>query len=135
MVFHVGQSASIKKRFTEKEVANFSSISMDDNKIHTDVEFAKNSRFGQRIVQGPLVDSLIGGLLGSHLPGNGTIYLSHEVQFKKPVFIDELITVFVKIEHIRLDKNISTLRTWVEKENREIAIEGKSIVMFLNKGL
>jgi len=131
----VGQKASIQKKFTAEEVVHFSSLSMDENLIHTDNEYAKSTRFGQCIVQGPLVDSMIGGVLGSHLPGSGTIYLSHETQFKKPVYINEMVTAFVEVIHIREDKNIITLRTWVEKENGEIAIDGKAVVMYLGDNL
>ena len=127
----IGDTAIIQKKFTEREVAEFSSISMDKNLIHLDIEYAKTTRFGKRIVQGPLLDAMIGGLLGSQLPGIGTIYLSHETQFKKPVYIDELVTINVRVEHIRQDKNIITLRKWVEKEDKTIAMEGKSIVMDL----
>ncbi|MDG1841318.1 MAG: MaoC family dehydratase [Crocinitomicaceae bacterium] len=131
----VGQTVTISKRFTEKEVAQFSLISMDKNLIHLDKEYAKTTRFGKRIVQGPLLDAMIGGLLGSQLPGIGTIYLSHETQFKKPVYIDELVTIYIRVEHIRHEKNIITLRKWVEKEDKTIAMEGKSIVMDLKDKL
>ena len=106
----VGKTVTIKKRFTEKEVTQFSLISMGKNLIHLDEEYAKSTRFGKRIVQGPLMDAMIGGLLGSHLPGIGTIYLSHETQFKKPVYIDELVTINICVEHVRHEKNIITLR-------------------------
>lgn len=131
----VGKTVTIKKRFTEKEVTQFSLISMDKNLIHLDEEYAKSTRFGKRIVQGPLLDAMIGGLLGSHLPGIGTIYLSHETQFKKPVYIDELVTINIRVEHVRHEKNIITLKKWVEKEDKTIAMEGKSIVMDLKNKL
>lgn len=131
MEIKTGQRASISKTFTLQEVQHFSDISLDSNKIHFDYEFAAKSIFGKPIVQGPLVSSLIGGILGTTLPGDGTIYMSQESNFKKPVFIDEAIVVNVEVTDIRTDKNIITLRTWVEKENGEIAIEGKAVVLLL----
>jgi len=126
-----GQKASLEKTFSFEEVQHFSLISLDSNKIHFDEEFAAKSIFGKPIVQGPLVSSLIGGILGTTLPGTGTIYLTQETNFKKPVYIGEKIIVFVEIINIRVDRNIVTLRTWVEKENGEIALEGKAVVMIL----
>ncbi|MCZ8285140.1 MAG: MaoC family dehydratase [Bacteroidia bacterium] len=131
MEIKTGQKASIRKTFTLQEVQHFSDISLDSNKIHFDYEFAEKSIFGKPIVQGPLVSSLIGGILGTTLPGDGTIYMSQESNFKKPVFIGEAIVVNVEVIDIRTDKNIITLRTWVEKENGEIAIEGKAVVLLL----
>jgi len=131
----IGQTAKTSRRFTEKDVAYFSFLSMDNNLIHLDEEYAKSTRFGARIVQGPLLDAMIGGLLGSSLPGIGTIYLSHETQFKKPVYIDEMITAYIRVEHIREDKNIVTFRKWVEKEDGTIAMEGASVVMSFKENL
>jgi acyl dehydratase len=131
----IGQKASLQKRFTAQEVVNFSALSMDENLIHTDSEYAKSTRFGQCIVQGPFVESMIGGILGSQLPGSGTIYLSHETKFVKPVFINELVTANVEVTDIKPQKNIITLRTWVEKENGELAIDGSAVVMYLKDNL
>ncbi len=131
----IGQKASLQKRFTAQEVVNFSAVSMDKNLIHTDPEYAKGTQFGQCIVQGPFVESMIGGVLGSQLPGSGTIYLSHETKFVKPVFINELVTANVEVVDIKLHNNIITLRTWVEKENGELAIDGSAVVMYLKDNL
>lgn len=133
MEIKLGQKAFITKIFSLEEVKHFSDISLDSNKIHFDYEFAAKSIFGKPIVQGPLVSSLIGGILGTTLPGDGTIYLSQETNFKKPVYIAEKIQVNVEIIDIRTDKNVITLRTWVDKENGELAIEGKAVVLLLEK--
>jgi acyl dehydratase len=124
----IGQKASIKKRFTEEEVFNYANTSGDRNLIHLDKEYAKNSVFGQRIVHGLLVTSLFGGLLGSKLPGEGTIHLSQSIQFKKPIYIDEEVTAELEIIHIREDKQIVTLQAKVYKENNELAFQGESVV-------
>ena len=122
----------MEKVFTEEEVLMFSKTSQDANPVHFDAEYAAKTRFGQRIVQGPFVASLIGGILGSALPGPGTIYIKQTTNFLKPVFIGERITANVEILNVREDKPVITLRTWVEKENNELAIDGEAIIMFLN---
>jgi 3-hydroxybutyryl-CoA dehydratase len=133
MKIKVGANAKIIKKFTQAEVDYFSAITMDTNRIHFDAAFASQTIFKKPIVQGPLVVSLFGGILGSTLPGDGTIYLTQESNFKAPVFIDENITVHLEIIDIRLDKNIIKLRTYVEKENGQIAVDGFAIVKYLNK--
>lgn len=131
-MFEIGQRASIEKVFNEEEVLNFSKMSMDDNPIHFDKVYAQNSRFKQRIVQGPFVTSLIGGLLGSKLPGPGTIYINQNTQFLKPVFIGDKVTASIEIKEIREDKPVIKLRTWVEKENGELVIDGEAVILFLS---
>lgn len=133
MQFKIGQKASQKKKFTKEEVLSFSKLTSDDNPIHFDEEYASNTRFQRTIVQGPMVVSLIGGILGSQLPGPGTIYISQETKFLKPVFIDEFVTAQVEVVKIREDKPVVTLRNWVEKDNGEIVIEGESVILFLEE--
>ncbi len=128
----IGNKASIKKTFNQEEVMSFSKSSMDANPIHFDQTYAASTQFKKCIVQGPLVASLIGGILGSEVPGRGTIYMSQSSKFMKPVFINEEITVNVEITHIREDKNIITLRTWVIKEDGSCALDGEAVVLFLD---
>lgn len=130
-MFTVGQKASITKTFSEEEVLDFSKKSMDDNPIHFDKEYAAASRFKQRIVQGPFVASLIGGILGSKLPGPGTIYINQTTNFLLPVYIGETVTAHAEIISVREDKPVIKLRTWVEKENSDKVIEGEATILFL----
>lgn len=129
----LGQKFQLIKTFSEDEVLFFSKLSKDENPIHFDEEYAADSIFKQRIVQGPFVMSLIGGVLGSNLPGPGTIYLSQSTRFLKPVYIGDTINVNVEVVKVRNDKPIITLRTWVEKNDNQLVIEGEAVIMFLKK--
>ncbi len=128
MDIKIGDRAVIKKRFSEKEVEFYGRISNDTNPIHLDKEYAKSTFFKKRIVHGILVGSLFGGLLGSELPGTGTIHLGQSLNFKKPVYIDEEIKAVIEVINVRKDKPIVTFKTVCYKSNGEIAIEGEAIV-------
>ncbi len=127
----VGQKASQTRKFSQQEVLAFSKLTGDDNPIHFDNGYASSTRFKKIIVQGPMVVSLIGGILGSTLPGPGTIYISQETKFLKPLYIDETVTAWVEVVKIRKDKPIVTLKNWIEKQNGEIVLEGQSVILFL----
>ncbi len=126
--FKVGDKASLTKIFDENEVKMFADISTDKNPIHLDEDYAKSSVFGQRIVHGMLLASLFSGLIGSKLPGEGSIYLGQSITFKKPVFIDERVTASVEIIHIREDKPIVRLKTICMNSKNEVAVEGEAVV-------
>ncbi|MCY2686956.1 MaoC family dehydratase [Salinimicrobium sp. TH3] len=132
MDLKIGDKASLTKEFSEQDVKDFSVLSGDQNPIHFDEEYAKKSRFGRRIVQGPMVVSLIGGILGSQLPGPGTIYLSQETFFKKPVFLDQKLTAWVEVVNVRKDKPVVTLKSWVENDEGEVVVDGTSVILFLD---
>lgn len=127
----LGQKAHISRSFSEQDVIDFSKLSKDENPIHFDEDYAKKTRFGKRIVQGKLISSLFSGVLGSKLPGNGTIYLSQTINFLKPVYLDENVTAFVEVIKIREDKNIFTLRTWVVNSTNETVVDGEAVVLFI----
>jgi acyl dehydratase len=123
----VGQQAQVRKRFTSEEVEQFARLSLDKNPIHLDEKAASQSVFGRRVVHGMLVASLFSALLGQHLPGEGTIFLGANIQFKGPVFLDDEVTAFVEITKIREDKPIVTLRTWCLNSKGETVLDGEAV--------
>ena len=126
----VGQTASVTKSFTEEDVKAFASLSLDFNPVHLDADYAKETVFGKQIVHGMLASSLFSGLLGKHLPGEGTIYLGQNLKFKKPIFIDQEVTATVEISSIRTDKPIITLNATCVNVQGEVVIAGEAVVMF-----
>lgn len=126
----VGDKASLTKIFSENNVLKFSLLSGDENPIHFDQEYAATTRFKKRIVQGPYVAALFGGILGSEVPGPGTIYINQNTNFIAPVFIGDTVTANVEIISIREDKPIIKLRTWATK-NDEIVMDGEATILFL----
>ena len=97
----VGMKASISHTITDEKIKAFAKISEDFNPIHLDEEYAKNSKFGKRIAHGAMVTSFFSALFAMELPGAGSIYVSQNTQFKKPVFLDD--TVLAEIEVIDID--------------------------------
>jgi len=126
----LGQTASVSKSFTEQEVNAFANLSLDFNPVHLDANFAKETVFGKQIVHGMLVSSLFSGLLGKHLPGEGTIYLGQDLKFKKPIFLDQEVTATVEVIDIREDKPIITLSAICKNDLGEVVISGQAVVMF-----
>lgn len=97
----VGMKASISHTITDEKIKAFAKISEDFNPIHLDEDYAKNSKFGKRIAHGAMVTSFFSALFAMELPGAGSIYVSQNTQFKKPVFLDD--TVLAEIEVIDID--------------------------------
>ena len=50
---------------------SFSELTGDNNRIHLDEEYAKESFFGKRVVHGMLVASLFSRIFGKVFPGEG----------------------------------------------------------------
>ena len=125
----LGEKASITNKFSEDDVRLFAKISTDTNPLHLDEYYAANTIFKTRIVHGVLVGSLFSSIIGTILPGEGSIYLSQTYSFKKPIFINEAVKAEVEVTNIREDKPIITLKTICYNSKGEIAIEGEAVVM------
>lgn len=130
MDIFLGNKASFKKTFTQEEVSSYTKTSGDSNPIHFDLEYAKMTPFNKPIVPGLQVASLFGGLLGSKLPGKGTIHLGQTLQFSKPVYINEEVEATIKVVSMRSDKPVITFDVTCVKDNGEIAITGEAVVIY-----
>lgn len=128
---YVGQSSSLSKRFTLEDVKAFAGLSHDNNPVHLDQEYAENSVFHNRIVHGFLTGSLFSAIIGTQLPGNGSIYLGQTLNFKKPVYHDQLVTATVTVIDIRKDKPIVKLSTVCKNEQGDVVIDGEAIVKLI----
>jgi len=129
LYFLEGQQASITRVVTAADVEAFAGISGDTNPVHLDQEFAAKSRFKKRIAHGILSAGYISAVLGSKLPGPGTIYLSQSITFKAPVFLDDTVTATVTVLNYRPDKHILTLRTECTNQDGIVVLEGQAVCL------
>lgn len=129
MKLKVGDTASLTKTITDADIRAFAEVSGDRNPIHLDDEYAATTRFGRRIAHGMLAASLISTVLGTELPGVGTVYLSQSTRFLAPVFPGDAVTARVTVTNIREDKPVVTLKTTCENQNGELLIKGEAVVL------
>ncbi len=125
----IGQSASFTKTITETDITLFAGITGDFNPVHINDEYAKESMFKKRIAHGMLSGSLFSTVLGTQLPGAGSIYLGQELKFTKPVFIGDTITATVKVIELNIEKNKVILETIATNQNNDIVIKGTATLL------
>jgi 3-hydroxybutyryl-CoA dehydratase len=123
----IGQSASFGKTITEADIVLFAAVTGDTNPMHLNAEYAKDSIFGERIAHGMLAAGLITKVLGTQLPGPGTIYMSQSLKFRAPVRIGQTVTATVEVLALHPDKHRATLRT-VCTVAGEPVLEGEAYV-------
>lgn len=124
----VGYTASITVQVTDKMIHQFAELSGDYNPIHLNDEYASKSRFGRRIAHGMIVGALISRALNDGI-GRGGIYLGQTLKFVNPVFIDDMITITIKITGLRKEKGIATVDTTATKANGEVVVKGDAVIM------
>lgn len=123
-----GMSASYAKTITEADIVIFAGISGDNNPLHLNEEFAKESIFRGRIAHGMLTAVFISTVLGTKLPGPGCIYMNQEVKFRAPVRPGETVTTTVTISDVFVEKK-RVIAQSVCKVRDKIVVEGKSVLL------
>jgi acyl dehydratase len=122
-----GDRASVDHVFTTEDVAAFAHLSGDVNPIHLDAGAARAAGFDREVVHGVLVTSLISRLLGTQLPGPGTILLGQELRYRRPVHPGDAVRATVEVTSVREDKPVIVLHTWVETD--EVVLDGEATVI------
>jgi 3-hydroxybutyryl-CoA dehydratase len=119
-----------KNTFSENDVLTFASLSQDDNPIHLDKEYAKNSIFGNRVIHGVLLLSMFSKIFGTIYPGRGGIYLSQTSKFIKPAFIGDEIRA--KVTLIAFDNHKKRGIFLCETFNRQnhLLLTGEAKILF-----
>ena len=125
----IGDSASFTKTVTDTDVYMFAGITGDFNPAHVNQVEAEKGMFGKRIAHGMLSAGFISAVLGTMLPGPGTIYMGQELRFTKPVAIGDTITATVTVAEMIIEKNRVILDTVCTNQNGEVVIKGKATVM------
>ena len=91
----VGDSAELRKKFTSEDIERFAVLTMDDNGIHTSAELSAQGIFRRPVVHGVFVGSLISSVMGTQLPGQGTVLQEMDCRYTNPVYPGDEITARV----------------------------------------
>jgi 3-hydroxybutyryl-CoA dehydratase len=126
---NIGEKASLKKQITEADVLRFAEVTGDKNPIHIDPEYARQTRFKERIAHGMLTASLISAVIGTRLPGPGNIYVSQSLEFKAPVKFGDVIEAEVAIIEKIPERNRVRLKTVCRNQDGTVVLEGEAVVL------
>lgn len=127
----IGESASFSKTITESDVSTFAGLTGDLNPMHINNVVANHSIFGGRIAHGMLSASFISAVLGTKLPGEGTIYLSQNLNFLKPVKIGDTVTAICTVKDVlNAAKGVYRIDTKCVNQNGEMVVNGEAVVKY-----
>jgi len=119
-----------ERKISKQDVMDFARLSGDFNPLHVDEDFGKKSPFGNNIVHGMLVGSLFSALIGMHCPGKNSVYMSQTLNFKKPIYHDDIILVRGTVINKNDAVKMVTLKTEILKKGK-IMFDGEAKVKVL----
>ena len=120
-----GDFVEIEKEMTFEMVKTFSQISEDFNPVHLDREYASKSRYKKQIIPGMIASTLFSGLFGTKLPGEGCVYKSQNIKFKRPIYIGDIVKAIVEVNYVNIESKTVGFKTRCLVKGK-VVIDGES---------
>jgi len=127
-LYNLGDEHKFERYISAEDVKMFAEVVGDLNPIHLDAEFAEKSFFKKRIVHGAFLAGLISKVLGMDFPGQGTVYISQNSTFKRPVYVDTTVLVEVKVTQVLADERRLVLDTNIFNSDGKVCLTGSATV-------
>jgi phosphate acetyltransferase len=125
----IGDTAELTRVLKPQDIELFAVMSGDVNPAHVDLEYARQDVFHKVIAHGMWGGALISAVLGTQLPGPGTIYLKQSLSFRHPVGLGDKVLVRVTVKEKVEDKRKIVLDCECINQNGEIVIKGEAEVI------
>jgi len=111
----VGQNASSTRTFTAEEIQTYSTLTGDTS-------------YDAGCIPGPMLGGMVSDLLGTKVPGRGTMWLKQHYEFPAPAHVGEAITATVEISRFRPEKDLVYLNVQCVNSNGQIVCKGETLV-------
>ena len=125
----VGDAAEYSREVTAADIVAFVESVGDRNPVHSDRAFAASTPFREPIAPGIWTAGLISAVIGTRLPGPGTIYVSQELRFLGPVKPGDMLTARVEVTEILRERNRVRLSTTCRNQRGEEVLAGEAWVL------
>ncbi|GAW34900.1 phosphate acetyltransferase [Roseovarius sp. A-2] len=125
----IGDCAELTRTLKPEDIELFAVMSGDVNPAHVDAEYASSDMFHKVIAHGMWGGALISAVLGTELPGPGTIYLNQNFSFRRPVGLGDTVTIRVSVAQKSAEHHHVTLDCVCTNQNGETVIEGQAEVI------
>ncbi len=128
----VGMTGVFAKTVSEADIVLFAGVSCDTNPVHINQLFAEDTLFKGRIAHGMLSASFISTVLGTRLPGPGSIYLSQSLRFRAPVRAGDTVVARATVKEIVPERR-RVVMTTVCTVGETVVLDGEATVMVSNR--
>jgi len=125
----VGDSAEISRVVSEGDIGEFVDAVGDHNPVHSDPVFAAATPFKGPIAPGIWTAGLVSAVIGTRMPGPGSIYVTQDLAFLRPVRASDTITARVEVLEIVPERNRVRLKTVCVNQRGEEVLAGEAWVL------
>ena len=124
----IGRQGTLTRTLTQDDITLFAVMSGDVNPAHVDEAFAKSDMFHKIVAHGMWGGALISTVLGTQMPGPGTIYLGQDLRFLAPVSPGDTITATVTVSQKIPEKHRVILDCNCRNQDGALVLHGTATV-------
>jgi acyl dehydratase len=109
----------------DKIYSGFIELFKDENSLHTVVEFAISKGFKSIVMHGNILNGFLSYFIGERLPIKNVIIQSQEINYKKPIYLDDTIILKAIVDEVHDSVNVVIFKYQFFNQVSEIVAKGK----------
>ena len=121
----IGQKESFSVKITEAERDKFREITGDVNPLHNDPEYAKSMGHDRCVAFGMLSAAYLSTLAGVYLPGKNSLIQKTEVNFRKPVYVGDELTITGEVTDKSNTFKLIEVKVEIKNQDNVKVVKGK----------
>lgn len=122
-MLQVGDNYQEEIVISQHQVDLFIEITGDNNPIHVDDEQARLAGFKKKVVHGMLAGTMLGGVLGTKFPGEGSVIIDRKFLFVRPVYVDDIYSMHFIVTEVDMEAHIGTLKCRLKDNSGKVCLE------------
>jgi len=128
----MGQEFFRTLEITQELLIVFGDLAKDYNRIHTDEDYAKSKGYKGKVSYGNILGLLISALVGESLKEYKVILISQSINYKKPFYLGDTITLKGKVREINEVFQVVKIKLQFSNISGDICASGDCMVKYLN---
>ncbi len=129
----VGDFAEVCHKITDEDISRFVTLTGDDNRLHVDKLYASRTYFKMPVAHGMLGASFISTIIGTKLPGDGSLWMSQQLNFLKPARVGDILRVRAEVIKKYLRDEVIELTTNIFNQHNELLTSGHAKVKVIEE--
>lgn len=125
MIFKTGDTYQHQFNVSKEVYGGFIHTFNDNNPLHTDDEFAQERGFKGRVMHGNILNGFLSYFIGECLPEKNVIIHTQEIQYKNPVYLNDIINFTSTIDDISEAVNTINFKFTFRNAEEKVVAKGK----------
>jgi 3-hydroxybutyryl-CoA dehydratase len=121
----IGRKATKTIRVTADMIDRFAALSGDTSPIHMSDAAAQNRKYAARVAHGMLLGSLVSSVLGTQLPGEEGVLQQVQLDFRKPCYPGDEITIHVEVTEFFESVQVAVLKVEIIRSDGVVLTTGQ----------